>query len=611
MKRKGDIGQKGAPDILDLRDEWIKATRCFDTRQERFWNWQIPSAAHRPFFEDKRPVQVLVGGNKGVKTTCAIFKCVMIFTGIIPPSMQNVYPHKIPTNRSRKVRIITYNYSKTWPLNIKPLLLDPGTGLLPEAWSTFDEEEHMFYGPDGSMLSIEAFDPHEDIDPAILRGPLIDHTLIDEINRREIYSETRTRGMSVPDREPTVDLAYCPQEGFDCWTYTDLFLAGYDKENNRLPPEKQHTEIGVSHVSMRDNPNIPPERIASVVATLKPWEVAYRVDGWYSDRANGNPYFDQNLLYHWETNGAARAGLRVSVDMVKVDVENGIFTGMLSDAENLNPDKVPLWEMWEAPKDGEKYVMSIDAAEGNADSDFQCADIYRATRKTEIRQVAQLHMRQLRPGEFALQCGCMANIFGNCLVIVEVNSTAGGIVIDRLRNYTNIYKRLRQGKTNEDETEQLGWYTSPGVKGSILENLYRTLSQYGQANCPFRSRKTIRELMGFQEYIKRSRETKLARVIWKSSGGGHDDTVMAAAIAFRIIIHQNDKLSTCKLPKYGVASPYVSRLEKDAGQPGGKTKNVAPYMKRVPNMIEQRARMLPGTMKKNVGAQGIHQFRGV
>ena len=138
MKRKGDIGQKGAPDILDLRDEWIKATRCFDTRQERFWNWQIPSAAHRPFFEDKRPVQVLVGGNKGVKTTCAIFKCVMIFTGIIPPSMQNVYPHKIPTNRSRKVRIITYNYSKTWPLNIKPLLLDPGTGLLPEAWSTFD-----------------------------------------------------------------------------------------------------------------------------------------------------------------------------------------------------------------------------------------------------------------------------------------------------------------------------------------------------------------------------------------------------------------------------------------------------------------------------------------
>lgn len=245
MKKQGDK-QKSVPLSLgQMSAKFARELAVPDERFNRFYDYiPLPALAQEDgFWRDKRRTKALIAGNRSGKTTSACIEAVIVYTGIIPRALQGVYPHKIPT-RPRHVRIIVADYSKAFSETLRPMLIGPDYGILPEAWSTWDEQEHMFTGPDGSYLSIMAIDPTEKTDPNVLRGPQIDHTMIDEINTEVAFTESIARAAALKSGPRTVTLSFCPQNGYQCWTYDRLYAACYDKlTKKRLPREKQHSDI--------------------------------------------------------------------------------------------------------------------------------------------------------------------------------------------------------------------------------------------------------------------------------------------------------------------------------------------------------------------------------
>ncbi len=587
IKKRGDIAKSAPRSFGQIIQQEGRTIAVPDERFNRFYNYEpIPVLMQEDgFFRDKRKTKAICGANKASKTWAGIIESIMIYTGIIPKALQGVYPHKIPT-RPRHVRIIVQDYSKHWAETIRPILIGSDYGMLPEAWSEYNESEHMFIGPDGSYLSIMAVDPTEKTDPNILRGPQLDHTMIDEINTEVAFSESLARAASLRSGPRTVTLTYCPQNGFACWTYDVLYAACYDKlSKKRLPKEKQHPDIFCQVVTMRDNPSISEETIRTLIATFRTWEVPFRVHGEYSQRAQ-NPYFNGDMLMQWIKENRTYDGVSVRLVEDKTDVDIGKFESHMEMVRGGRADDDTTWKLWDEPTEKHRYVCAVDCAEGNQDSDFSVADIWDLTDKSNVFQVAQLRTRSLKAGAFALQAACMATQF-NALLVPETNNTAGGIVIDRVRNFANLYRRMSVGRATEEESERLGFHTGPMNKGTILEDLFKLFQRHHASKlCPVRSKLTLDELMSYEEQIQRDK-FGVSRCVWGARLGFHDDTVMTAAIAARIATHEYHKLPTCIITRK-MLQAGLSKMEKEAKTATSTTGGAYQGMKKKPDLMTLR-----------------------
>ncbi|TSA57496.1 hypothetical protein D4R42_01445 [bacterium] len=568
-KQQGAMKANRPLSIGELANDLARNIQKKDPRYDFFYNYPFPPVAVAPgnFFTDGRKTKALFGGNRSRKTTYGLIEAVMVFTGIIPKELKGVYAHEKELldispggahHRPRHVRIIVMDYGKHWNTVIRPMLLgNPEKneiGLLPEGWSKWDKENHIFEGPDGSFLDLFSSDPAQvNIDTRNLRGASMDHTMIDEINTESTYGESLVRGTQLNDGPRTVTQVYCPQEGYDCWHYETFYKACYDAiTKKRLPIGKQNKAIFSQQISMKDNPSISAEQIEMIVQSLRQWEVAYRVFGEYSYRGE-NPYFQIETLIKWEDQ--ATVGRCCVVEEEGVDVERGKFGGVMKfipggqAAENGKYDetKFPVWRVWKEPEEGHRYLLSADVAAGNERSDYQSAKLFDATTKGEFDEVASLRIKMLKPGDFGQQCACMATIYGKCLLVPESNNT-GEAFIDRARNYANLYTRISgTEKQDNKETTKYGFSTDVKTKGPMLETLYKHIENCGKVGEPFlRDRHTIMELQGYEERIKRNKENVPIRE-WGARAGSHDDTVMATAIGCRVILTEYYKLSACKL----------------------------------------------------------------
>lgn len=527
-------------------------TRIEELSQEDVWDFSVP--------EYENYLMAGVVHHNSLKTTNAIVKAIMIYTGIIPPALRGLYPHKIPINRPRHVRIVVGDYSKSFPETIIPMLIGDQFGMLPRAWSQdWDPTEHIWYGPDlrdaeprtGSWLSIVAIDPSKDMPPKVLYGANIDHTMIDEITRRDVYTECIVRPAANLDGPRTVDYVFCPQEGKDVWDYKDIYGACYDlRTDERLPEEKQHPDINCLRVSMKDNPLITPQTIEEMVSRLKPWEVAYRVNGLYSDRAE-NPFFNMDILWAWERKKRMESGKAMRLKVDEIDPENGIFKGHLeaSNSNDIQGDE-ELWRVWEECKKGEFYLCTQDTSEGKSASDFHCVDIWRCSEDGKLNigkcaQVAQYWKRSVTPDVVTEQALCMATLYGKCLYVFERNSTCGGIVLSKARYYDNVYKRHAPNRINIDETEIVGWYTEKWNKPAALQEAYRMIDEWHKRYadfCGIRSEATLNDMISFEDRIEKDKNGTNVRVL-AARRGAHDDCVTALFIMAYITRFQKDLLT--------------------------------------------------------------------
>lgn len=583
-KQRGDMSKAPAKSMGQIGRELASGVARKDERYNRFWNYvPIPKLMQDDgFYGTQKKVKAVFGANRSTKTTACCFETVMAFTGIIPPAMQGLYAWEQvlrdlvvgPNRRPRYCRIIVMDYSEHWPMVIRPMLLDSASGMLPEAWSDFDNAEHSFTGPDGSVLDIFSADPDENTDPRKLRGAPIDHSWIDEINRRTVYTESVVRGAAHSDGPATVSLSYCPQEGWEHWTKEEFHDAAYVRKGEKsfpLPADECHPDIYAISVNMKDNPSITAESYERQKRLFRPWERAFRVDGQYSSRTSDN-YFHAELLIDWEDQERTSIGRPMIVVERNVDCETGRFEAVLGGVDDDliqaggEFDEVvnPVWRVWEEPIEDEKYVITADCAEGNPKSDFQAASVWKCTEPTKPVQVASLHIRTLKPGSFGIQCACMAYCYGNCLLVPEANGP-GLVFIDRVRLYSNMYFRSVLDTQTEQVTKKLGWSTNKHSKPVMLDVTHKMLMKMSvmkiengfdeeglpvyRNHCPFKSRDTLSEFLSYEEKIERDKKTNVGKTTYGARRGTYDDEVIQTCIAFRVMEHEFSRITACKVPK--------------------------------------------------------------
>jgi len=582
-KKLGDPQASVPKSMGELGQELARGIRRKDERYERFVNFKMfpkmitpQSEGDTGLMQTRKKVKAVWGGNRSSKTQTCLVEALMVYTGIIPDSLKGVYGWEKelleitqgPKKRPRYVRIVVMDYPEHWEMVIKPKLEDRAMGLLPEAWSDFDKTNHIYTGPDGSVLDIFSADPTENTDPRKLRGGQIDHTWIDEINREQVYTESRARTAALEDGPMTVSVSYCPQEGLGCWTYETFHNAGYERKgqnSRRLPFSKCHPDIYSISVCMKDNPLIGVEEYERQCRAYRSWEIAFRVHGQYSNRTE-SPYFAVESLIMWEDEDRCTTGMPYEVVEEDIDLESGRFTGRLNRLQKgqIEPGRkydetsFPVWRVWELPQNGRYYVLTADPSMGSKTGDYHSCSVWDVTYPDKPYQVAHLRMRNIRPGNVAVQCACMAWIYGKCLIMPECNAQGGGMFIDRIRHYPNMYKRVTFDQELQEETSKVGFNTTRFTKGPLLDNAHKRLVEMatlidddGKNHCPFKSRPTLKEFISYEERIIKTKDG-VAKVVWAARKGAYDDCVIDACLMLRVAHLERHKLSACKIIQHMV-----------------------------------------------------------
>ena len=525
-------------------------------RFQRFLNFE-PVPIVQQWWRSKAKVSALIGGNRSLKTTNCIVKAVMVFIGMIPPGLRDLYPWTLPVTRERHVRIIVHNYTKHWEETIMPFLVSDDFGFLPEDWSKgWDDETHIFTGPDNSTLSIVAVDPLKDIDPRVLRGPHIDHTMIDEITRQKIYEECVVRGATRHDSPNTVDLAFCPEEGHD-WTYNEIHLKGYDRDTDeQLPLATRNPDFNIQRVTMFDNPYIDPEERDRIIAATPVGARPYKIYGRYTGGGE-SPYFPTDITQKWAHTWPWDCGKSYVIADKTVDVDTGSYTGRLQ--EVIGPETgnglLNVWNVWEPPIEGECYMVSVDSAEGEGRGDFGVADVWKCSVKGKVdamkaRQVAQLRSRVIVASDFAVESLCMAALYGTCLYIFEINAPNGGTVRVYARYYPNVYHRIRQQLSKIVDTEVVGWSTDIGTKEPALSAARELVRKWDrEGHRAFYSEVSSDEIYKFQQKVlERTKYSTRQRCSYGAIPGHFDDTVASFWMAAYVLTVQPYLLTPFRAP---------------------------------------------------------------
>lgn len=191
------------------------------------------------------------------------------------------------------------------------------------------------------------------------------------------------------------------------------------------------------------------------------------------------------------------------------------FTNKDSSSEEETDDhqKGALW-VWNEPKDGQEYIVSVDTAEGvGSDGDNSCIQVINAI---TLEQCAEFYSNLIPPHDLAKIVNELGLLYNNALVVVEDMAT-GGIILNCLQHdlyYDNIYCSVK-GRT-----------IKPGIKvtaGNRPVILQEFQSRIINKTLKVKSKRLLRELKTF-EYNPTTKKAEAAR-------GKHDDAIMALALA--------------------------------------------------------------------------------
>lgn len=184
-------------------------------------------------------------------------------------------------------------------------------------------------------------------------------------------------------------------------------------------------------------------------------------------------------------------------------------------------------KVWEPPKDGNRYVIGADVAEGievisedGKDADYSVATVMdRETRKTVARYRG--HIDPDAFGDLLVQLGYWYN---EATIAVEVNNQ-GIATVQRLRD--RLYRRLYMRESGFDElfeepTAKMGWRTDKASKYIMITDLAKAIrdGDFIDYDPVF-----IRECVS---YVRDESGRTNAQE------GSHDDCVMATAIALQL-----------------------------------------------------------------------------
>lgn len=229
---------------------------------------------------------------------------------------------------------------------------------------------------------------------------------------------------------------------------------------------------------------------------------------------------------------------------------------------------------WEQPRAGCKYLVSVDSMTGETqvggrDPDNHAVGVLRAGMFQEGRGwappklVARLvadwseweknRRYELRWDIDVLeeQVWRLAQYFGNCMIVPEMNADRGLVELLKLRGGARIYEREMFNQREQQTQKALGWVTDVRTREMIIDNLARAIREQGNQGegidipCPI----TLAEMQAF--IVKASGRSE-------AMGGKHDDCCLQMAIGLMCL----DSATVYRTPTTHVELPRdLRRLE--------------------------------------------------
>lgn len=197
---------------------------------------------------------------------------------------------------------------------------------------------------------------------------------------------------------------------------------------------------------------------------------------------------------------------------------------IVSGAPLFIPDETGDVVFYKMPQRGHMYVIGADPAEGNIGSDAACAQVID---RTTWEQVAVMH-GAIDPEVFAGKLAVLARYYNYALLAPESNFH-GLVTLRELvkLGYPNICKRMKTNVTDQgqfEEVEDLGWSTNTKTKSILISDLKEALREI---LIVVHDQQTLSEIKHYSVLAERDSGIPL----YGATGGGHDDRVMALAIA--------------------------------------------------------------------------------
>ena len=216
-------------------------------------------------------------------------------------------------------------------------------------------------------------------------------------------------------------------------------------------------------------------------------------------RQSGRPVFDQAVLNGLEVIEPVRGWLDFS------EVEGFNF---------VEGSAGPL-RVWTPPREGHRYMMGVDVAEGLEHGDYSSVHVIDAKTRDVV---AHWHGRidaDLLGTDVVMQLG---GWFNQALALVEVNNH-GLVTLTAMKRegYFPIYRQRRLQNKSQLQTDSLGWRTTAASKPVAIDEL-NALMRDGDLAVP--CSETIAELRTYRRDDRGRME-----------GSPHDDRVMSLAIA--------------------------------------------------------------------------------
>jgi hypothetical protein len=280
----------------------------------------------------------------------------------------------------------------------------------------------------------------------------------------------------------------------------------------------------------------------------------------------------------------SRRGLDMQLVMAE-EAERERETGNI----HLSDDYLPSWEptdeaecvyhLYERPREGMRYILSLDPATGamqamGEDPDCNSATVLRAgylddqgqwhqpalaarirAPRRDYRDANRWDPDVLEPAIYAL-----ALFYGNCRIVVEMNKDMGYIELLKRRGNdpakpnepaARLYEREVFNEREQRKVKALGWQTTESNREALLITLAGAIRSTGEdgGGIELRCPHLVQECVHFE------RNEKGKSV---ASGGWHDDDVMSVAIGLQCIGHA----TTYRVPKVQrLDPPEVRRIK--------------------------------------------------
>lgn len=220
-----------------------------------------------------------------------------------------------------------------------------------------------------------------------------------------------------------------------------------------------------------------------------------------------------------------------------------IFRGDISGVKIAYNEEGAL-KVWEAPRQGESYVLGVDIGGGGRDGDPSVIEVIKIPKGQPILEQVAEYRDWCDPVILASKIIALGLYYNEGLVCPEINNHGHTTLNELKQHYWNIYRWQYFDRFGKQITDKLGWETNSGTRPLLCDY---TAACVNAELLIIHSSELAKEMMSF---IKRS------GLGGEADSGCHDDCVMAFMIAVFCLAHSSQTQSLISQLNI-VASPIV------------------------------------------------------